>query len=50
MQYNPVAMAGKVKSMVDQKVASGDLGSRDGVKLVDFYESCLGSYTYLRNS
>jgi len=50
MQYNPVAMAGKVKSMIDQKVASGDLGSRDGVKLVDFYESCLGSYTYLRNS
>lgn len=50
MQYNPVAMAGKVKSIIDQTVANGNLGSRDGVKLVDFYESCLSSYTYLRNT
>ncbi|MDH5187365.1 MAG: biosynthetic arginine decarboxylase [Rhodospirillaceae bacterium] len=50
MQYNPVAMADRVKEMVDRTVAAGALGSRDGVKLVDFYESCLSSYTYLRNA
>ena len=50
MQYNPTAMARQVKAVIDRKVASGKLGSRDGVKLVDFYESCLGSYTYLRHS
>ena len=49
MQYNPHAMAGQVKSMIDRTVASGQLRSRDGVKLVDFYESCLASYTYLRH-
>ena len=43
------AMAAKVKSMVDAKVAEGGLRSRDGVNLVDFYEACLGSYTYLRH-
>ena len=48
MQYNPTAMARQVKTIIDRNVANGKLGSRDGVKLVDFYESCLGSYTYLR--
>lgn len=48
MQYNPTAMATKVKEMVDRKVADGTLRSRDGVKLVDFYESSLWGYTYLR--
>jgi len=48
MQYNPATMARQVKSMIDQTVTKGDLGSREGVKLVDFYESCLSSYTYLR--
>jgi len=50
MQYNPQAMAGHVKLMIDRTVARGELRSRDGVKLVDFYESCLASYTYLRHS
>jgi arginine decarboxylase len=50
MQYNPHAMAGQVKMMIDRTVARGDLRSRDGVKLVDFYEQCLASYTYLRHS
>jgi len=48
MQYNPLAMARQLKAMVDRTVASGKLRSREGVKLVDFYEACLGSYTYLR--
>ena len=47
MQYNPVSMAGQVKATIDRSVASGLLGSREGVKLVDFYEACLQSYTYL---
>ena len=50
MQYNPQAMAAQVKGMVDRTVARGDLRSRDGVKLVDFYEQCLASYTYLRHT
>lgn len=49
MQYNPEAMAGQVKAMIDRIVAKGEMRSRDGVKLVDFYESCLASYTYLRH-
>ncbi|MBL6953514.1 MAG: biosynthetic arginine decarboxylase [Alphaproteobacteria bacterium] len=48
MQYNPLAMARQVKAMVDRTVARGQLRSREGVKLVDFYEACLGNYTYLR--
>ncbi|NQV57547.1 MAG: biosynthetic arginine decarboxylase [Rhodospirillales bacterium] len=47
MQYNPAAMAGQVKAMIDRTVANGQLRSREGVKLVDFYEACLSSYTYL---
>lgn len=47
MQYNSASMARQVKSMIDQTVAKGDLGSREGVKLVDFFEACLASYTYL---
>ncbi len=50
MQYNPELMAAQVKSKIDSAVASGSLRSREGVKLVDFYESCLGGYTYLRQS
>ncbi|WNK01193.1 biosynthetic arginine decarboxylase [Thalassospiraceae bacterium LMO-JJ14] len=49
MQYSPDAMAKRVKAMVDATVAAGKLRSRDGVKLVDFYEACLDSYTYLRH-
>ena len=48
MQYNPQGMAAQVKAMIDAAVTGGTLRSREGVKLVDFYESCLGSYTYLR--
>lgn len=48
MQYNPPAMAATVKSMIDGEVAAGKLGSREGVKLADFYESALAGYTYLR--
>ena len=50
MQYNPPAMAATVKSMIDREVAAGTIGSREGVKLVDFYEAALGGYTYLQHS
>lgn len=49
MQYNPRAMAAEVKAMIDQTVANGSLGSREGVKLIDFYESCIANYTYLHD-
>lgn len=48
MQYNSKAMARQVKGMIDLAVTKGQLRSREGVKLVDFYEACLGSYTYLK--
>jgi len=48
MQYNPASMAATVKSRIDREVAQGLIKSRDGVKLTDFYESCLERYTYLR--
>lgn len=47
MQYNPEYMAFKVKRAVDREVSRGQIRPRDGVSLVDFYEACLESYTYL---
>jgi len=49
MQYNPKAMAAQVKGMIDAEVGGGRLRSREGVRLVDFYETCLDRYTYLRH-
>lgn len=48
MQYNPESMASTVKKEVDQKVKEGVMKAREGVQLVDFYEKCLKSYTYLK--
>ena len=48
MQYNPDSMAAQVKACVDREVGQGRIRSRDGVRLVDFYETCLNRYTYLR--
>jgi arginine decarboxylase len=48
MQYNPKEMCRKVKLEIDAKVKSGDIKPRTGVKLADFYESSLNSYTYLK--
>ena len=49
MQYNPDAMAYTMKKNIDRQIASGKINPREGVKLVDFYEECLKSYTYLKN-
>lgn len=47
MQYNPQFMAQTVKKQLDREVERGQIRPRDGVHLADFYERCLGSYTYL---
>ncbi len=49
MQYNPEAMAYTMKKNIDRQIASGKINPREGVRLVDFYEECLESYTYLKN-
>jgi arginine decarboxylase len=48
MQYNPEAMAYTMKKNIDRQISGGKINPREGVRLVDFYESCLKSYTYLK--
>jgi arginine decarboxylase len=48
MQYHPSAMAIDVKRIIDKQVAVGNIKPREGVKWTDFYEDCLGGYTYLQ--
>jgi arginine decarboxylase len=48
MQYNPDYMAHVIKKTIDKQVQRGKISPREGVKLVDFYEHCLNSYTYLQ--
>jgi arginine decarboxylase len=48
MQYNPEYMAHVIKKSIDKQVQRGKITPREGVKLVDFYEECLNSYTYLK--
>lgn len=48
MQYNPEAMAYTMKKNIDKRISGGKITPREGVRLVDFYESCLKSYTYLK--
>ncbi len=49
MQYSPEIMAQAIKKQIDRKVRQGSILPREGVKLVDFYESCLEGYTYLNS-
>ena len=49
MQYNPQEMCRKVKYEIDKKIKAGKIKPRSGVKLADFYEASLNSYTYLSN-
>jgi arginine decarboxylase len=48
MQYNPTSMAQTVKKQIDQQIGLKQLNPREGVKWIDFYESCLKGYTYLK--
>ena len=47
MQYTPQMMATLMKRHIDQEIAQGNLNPREGIKLIDFYDTCLESYTYL---
>tara|TARA_Y100000768_G_scaffold388508_1_gene384838 strand:+ start:1885 stop:3825 length:1941 start_codon:yes stop_codon:yes gene_type:complete len=47
MQYDKTEMNRLIKQQVDKKIKSGDIKPRIGVKLTDFYEESLNSYTYL---
>jgi arginine decarboxylase len=48
MQYNPQFMAFTVKKAIDHQISRGHINPRDGVRMIDFYEDCLKSYTYLK--
>ncbi|OKY74032.1 MAG: arginine decarboxylase [Desulfobulbaceae bacterium DB1] len=48
MQYSPEIMARSIKRKIDRQVHRGTIQPREGVKLIDFYESCLEGYTYLK--
>ena len=48
MQYNTLYMAEKIKKILQRQVSKGKLAPRTGVRLADFYEDCLNSYTYLK--
>ena len=47
MQYNTRYMAEKIKKLLQRRIGSGKIAPRLGVRLADFYEDCLNSYTYL---
>jgi arginine decarboxylase len=47
MQYNPEVLVMTIKQEVDKKIKAGKIKAREGVDLIDFYEECLKSYTYL---
>lgn len=47
MQYTPEYMAHMVKRHIDKLIKAGQMNPREGVKLTDFYEDSLRSYTYL---
>jgi arginine decarboxylase len=48
LQYAPQSMAQTVKKSIEKQIQRGKLRPREGVDLTDFYEKCLGSYTYLK--
>ncbi len=48
MQYTPQMMSTLIKRTIDQAIAEGNIVPREGIRLIDFYDGCLDSYTYLR--
>ena len=50
MQYNTRYMAEKIKKLLQRQVGKGKIAPRAGVRLADFYEDCLNSYTYLNGT
>ncbi len=49
MQYHPEEMAQKIKKLVNTKIEANKIAPREGVRLADFYEDSLKSYTYLKS-
>jgi arginine decarboxylase len=47
MQYTPQMMATMMKKYIDKEISNGTIFPREGIKLIDFYDACLESYTYL---
>jgi arginine decarboxylase len=37
-----------MKKNIDKEIQAGKISPREGVRLIDFYEECLQSYTYLK--
>lgn len=48
MQYSPEFLSYRLKRSVDKEISEGKIRPREGVKWVDFYDSCLEEYTYLK--
>lgn len=48
MQYSPEFLSYRLKRSVDKEISEGNIRPREGVKWVDFYDSCLDEYTYLK--
>ena len=48
MQYNETQMAMTIKKKLDKEVKQGKIQPKESVRLTDFYEDCLSSYTYLK--
>ncbi len=49
MQYSWDIMTKSIKEKIDQQIRLGTILPREGVGLIDFYESCLQGYTYLNH-
>lgn len=47
-QYNPSELTRSLKVAVDEQIRKGAIKSREGVRLIDFYEQVMQGYTYLR--
>lgn len=50
VQYEPKELARKVKASLDSQVRQGKIKPKEGVRLVDFYESVMGGYSYLSHT
>ena len=48
MQYTPQMMSNLIKRSIDHEIAQGRILPREGIKLIDFYDTCLEDYTYLK--
>jgi len=50
IQYNKFELVKMVKSAIDQRVKAGGLKKREGVDLLNYYESMMKEYTYIERN